>query len=88
MKKAMKRVVPLFLCIVLMVSTFGAGFAMADDEDYKSIVVANSDTVVALDPSLAEDSFSCIVVGNTLPDMLITMALCVVVNKLVGKARK
>ena len=29
-----------------------------------------------------------IVVGNTLPDMLITMALCVVVNKLVGKARK
>ena len=29
-----------------------------------------------------------IVVGNTLPDMLITMVLCVVVNKLVGKAHK
>lgn len=33
---------------------------------FKSIVVANSDTVVALDPTLAEDSFSCIVVGNTI----------------------
>ena len=29
-----------------------------------------------------------IVVGNTLPDMLLTMALCVIVNKLMGKARK
>lgn len=35
-------------------------------DEWKSIVIANSDTVVALDPTLAEDSFSCIVVGNTI----------------------
>ena len=29
-----------------------------------------------------------IIVGNTLPDMLITIALCVAVNKIIGKDRK
>lgn len=64
----MKKLVALLLSVVMAV-TMLSGLtinAAAESAEYKSIVVANSDTVVALDPTLAEDSFSCIVVGNTI----------------------
>ena len=37
-----------------------------DGKTYKRIVVANSDSVVALDPAAAEDAISGVIVGNTI----------------------
>jgi oligopeptide transport system substrate-binding protein len=37
-----------------------------DTASKKTITIAESDNAIALDPTLAEDSFSCVIVGNTI----------------------